>query len=89
MKHFSTLACTVLLTSVLPAKQVFGKITLPLGKVEVSLSEGTWERAKPNQKVYEEISFAPRRGLGVRSLSPVVGRYESAKNQSWSLMRQM
>ena len=37
MKHFSTLACKVLLTSVLPAKQVFGKITLPLGKVEVSI----------------------------------------------------
>jgi 2',3'-cyclic-nucleotide 2'-phosphodiesterase (5'-nucleotidase family) len=29
MKHFSTLACTVLLTSVLPAKQVFGKISIP------------------------------------------------------------
>ena len=53
MNHFSTLVCTVLLISFLPAKQVFGKITLPLGKVEVSLSEGTWERARPNQKVYE------------------------------------
>ena len=45
MKHFSTLAYTVLLTSLLPARQVFGKITLPLGKVEISLSEGTWEGA--------------------------------------------
>ena len=59
MKYFSTLAFTVLLTSVLPAKQVFGKITLPLGKVEVSLYEGTWERAKPFRGSMWWISTGP------------------------------
>jgi len=53
MKFRSIFICMILSISFLSAKQVFGKITLPLGKVEVSLSEGTWEKAKPNQKVYE------------------------------------
>ena len=53
MKYRSILIYLVLSLTILPAKQAFGKITLPLGKVEVSLSEGKWERAKPNQKVFE------------------------------------
>ena len=36
------------------AQQPFGKITLPLGKVEVQYSLGdTWDRARPNQPVFE------------------------------------
>ena len=36
------------------AQQPFGKITLPLGKVDVQYSLGdTWGRAKPNQPVFE------------------------------------
>ena len=53
MKFRSILIYLVLSFTILPAKQAFGKITLPLGRVEVSLSEGKWERAKPNQKVFE------------------------------------
>ena len=53
MKFRSIFICMILPISILSAKQVFGKISLPLGKVEVSLSEGVWEKAKPNQKVYE------------------------------------
>ena len=53
MKFRFIFICMILPISFLSAKQVFGKISLPLGKVEVSLSEGTWEKAKPNQKVYE------------------------------------
>ncbi|MEC9049911.1 MAG: FecR family protein, partial [Candidatus Neomarinimicrobiota bacterium] len=36
----------------LSAQQSFGKITLPLGKVEIS-QNNSWSRAKPNQKVFE------------------------------------
>jgi len=36
----------------LSAQQPFGKITLPLGKVEIS-QNNSWSRAKPNQKVFE------------------------------------
>ena len=36
------------------AQQPFGKITLPLGKVDVRYSLGdTWDRARPNQPVFE------------------------------------
>ncbi len=35
------------------AQQNFGKITLPLGKVELSTEAGKWAKAKPNQSVYE------------------------------------
>ena len=35
------------------AQQPFGKISLPLGKVEVSTAENKWSRAKPNQPVFE------------------------------------
>ena len=35
------------------SQQPFGKITLPLGKVEISNSKGNWVKARPNQKVYE------------------------------------
>jgi len=45
--------CLFLFCTNLNAKQTFGKITLPLGKVEVSSIPGKWERAKPNQPVYE------------------------------------
>ena len=34
-------------------QQPFGKITLPLGKVEILTSEEKWVKARPNQKVYE------------------------------------
>ena len=37
----------------LDGQQNFGKITLPLGKVELFSSGGTWARAKPNQAVVE------------------------------------
>ena len=36
----------------LSAQQPFGKITLPLGKVEVS-QDNRWSRAKPNQLVFQ------------------------------------
>ena len=42
-----------LLLTFISGQQSFGKISLPLGKVEVSLSPDKWERAKPNQAVYE------------------------------------
>ena len=35
------------------AQQPFGKISLPLGKVEVSTGDNKWSRAKPNQPVFE------------------------------------
>jgi len=35
------------------AQQPFGKISLPLGKVDVSTAENKWSRAKPNQPVFE------------------------------------
>ena len=31
-------------------QQPFGKITLPLGKVEILTSEERWVKARPNQK---------------------------------------
>ena len=45
--------CLFLFCTNLNAKQTFGKITLPLGKVEISSIPGKWEHAKPNQPVYE------------------------------------
>jgi len=35
------------------AQQPFGKISLPLGKVDVSTADNKWSRAKPNQPVFE------------------------------------
>ena len=35
------------------AQQNFGKITLPLGKVELSTEAGKWTKAKPNHPVSE------------------------------------
>lgn len=35
------------------SQQPFGKITLPLGKVEISKSKGNWVKVRPNQKVFE------------------------------------
>tara|TARA_A100001015_G_C14482272_1_gene516017 strand:- start:258 stop:491 length:234 start_codon:yes stop_codon:yes gene_type:complete len=37
----------------LMGQQAFGKITLPLGMVEVSKDNNTWVKAKPRQSVYE------------------------------------
>ena len=37
----------------LMGQQAFGKITLPLGMVEVSNNNNTWVKAKPRQSVYE------------------------------------
>ena len=39
--------------SFLMGQQPFGKITLPLGMVEVSKNNNTWVKAKPRQSVYE------------------------------------
>ena len=35
------------------AQQPFGKISLPLGKVDVYTADNKWSRAKPNQPVFE------------------------------------
>ncbi len=43
---------TVCFISCLIAQQPFGKISLPLGKVQVQIN-GNWSRAKPNQPVFE------------------------------------
>ena len=37
----------------LSAQQPFGKISLPLGKVDVSTADNKWSRAKPNQPVFQ------------------------------------
>ena len=50
---FRAIILLVTLTLVV-ADQPFGKITLPLGKVDLQNSmEGGWPRARPNQPVYE------------------------------------
>jgi len=43
----------VLVFNFIIAQQPFGKISLPLGKVDVSTAENKWSRAKPNQPVFE------------------------------------
>ena len=49
---FNRALLTVCFISCLIAQQPFGKISLPLGKVQVQIS-GNWSRAKPNQPVFE------------------------------------
>ncbi len=43
----------VLVFNFIIAQQPFGKISLPLGKVDVSTADNKWSRAKPNQPVFE------------------------------------
>ena len=43
---------SVFFISCLIAQQPFGKISLPLGKVQVQ-TNGNWSRAKPNQPIFE------------------------------------
>ncbi|MBT3590601.1 MAG: FecR domain-containing protein [Candidatus Marinimicrobia bacterium] len=48
------LSCFFIITSLLMAGgQKFGKISLPLGKVEFKSESSDWKRAKPNQPVFE------------------------------------
>ena len=49
---FNRALLTVCFISCLIAQQPFGKISLPLGKVQVQ-TNGNWSRAKPNQPVFE------------------------------------
>ena len=43
----------LILSTALFSQQPFGKISLPLGKVELSTTSNKWTRAKPNQPVFE------------------------------------
>ena len=52
VKHNLILVLVVVFNFII-AQQPFGKITLPLGKVDVSTAENKWIRAKPNQPVFE------------------------------------
>ena len=52
IKH-NLIPILVLVFNFIIAQQPFGKITLPLGKVDVSTAENKWSRAKPNQPVFE------------------------------------
>jgi len=52
VKH-NLIPILVLVFNFIIAQQPFGKITLPLGKVDVSTAENKWSRAKPNQPVFE------------------------------------
>ena len=52
VKH-NLIPILVLVFNFIIAQQPFGKITLPLGKVDVSTAENKWSRAKPNQLVFE------------------------------------
>ena len=49
---FNRALLTVCFISCLIAQQPFGKISLPLGRVQVQIN-GNWSRAKPNQLVFE------------------------------------
>ena len=49
---FNRALFTVCFINCLIAQQPFGKISLPLGKVQVQ-ANGNWSRAKPNQPVFE------------------------------------
>ena len=52
VKH-NLIPILVLVFNFIIAQQPFGKITLPLGKVDGSTAENKWIRAKPNQPVFE------------------------------------
>ena len=52
VKH-NLIPILVLVFNFIIAQQPFGKITLPLGKVDISTAENKWSRAKPNQPVFE------------------------------------
>jgi len=52
VKH-NLIPILVLVFNFIIAQQPFGKITLPLGKVDVSTADNKWSRAKPNQPVFE------------------------------------
>ena len=52
VKH-NLIPILVLVFNFIIAQQPFGKISLPLGKVDVSTAENKWSRAKPNQPVFE------------------------------------
>jgi len=52
IKH-NLIPILVLVFNFIIAQQPFGKITLPLGRVDVSTAENKWSRAKPNQPVFE------------------------------------
>ena len=52
IKH-NLIPILVLVFNFIIAQQPFGKITLPLGKVDVSTAVNKWSRAKPNQPVFE------------------------------------
>ena len=52
VKH-NLIPILVLVFNFIIAQQPFGKITLPLGKVDVSTAENKWSRALPNQPVFE------------------------------------
>ena len=43
----------LILSTALFSQQPFGKISLPLGKVDLSSTSNKWTRAKPNQPVFE------------------------------------
>ena len=52
IKH-NLIPILVLVFNFIIAQQPFGKISLPLGKVDVSTADNKWSRAKPNQPVFE------------------------------------
>ena len=51
MNYYSIFFLFVVFYSSLLGQNNFGKISLPLGKVDVYDQSGSWERAKPNQPV--------------------------------------
>ena len=51
MNYYSIFFLFVVFYSSLLGQNNFGKISLPLGKVDVYDESGSWERAKPNQPV--------------------------------------
>ena len=53
MIKYNLIPALVLIFNFIIAQQPFGKISLPLGKVDVSTAENKWSRAKPNQLVFE------------------------------------
>ena len=53
MIKYNLIPALVLIFNFIIAQQPFGKISLPLGKVDVSTAENKWSRAKPNQPVFE------------------------------------
>ena len=52
IKH-NLIPVLALVFNIIIAQKPFGKISLPLGKVEVSTADKKWSRAKPNQPVFE------------------------------------